>query len=135
MTTDLIDRDVFALSRDDDTACAVIFSIRDGKMIGKRHFILVILSLRPMRISFKPWSKKWYLETDFIPDEIVVSHEPEQLDFLDRWLRNKRGSTIEITVPKIGDKKNSSPWQLPIPTFNSGITSATGSPREMHCRG
>ena len=123
MTTDLIDRDVFALSRDDDTACAVIFSIRDGKMIGKRHFYIGNSIAQTDENIIQTVVEKWYLETDFVPDEIVVSHEPEQLDFLDRWLRNKRGSAIEITVPKIGDKKK---------LIAMAITNADFLIRELH---
>ena len=40
MTSDQQDRDVFALSRIGPSSCTVVFTIRDGKLVGKRHFLI-----------------------------------------------------------------------------------------------
>ncbi len=37
---DFEDRDVIALAHEDEDACAVVFKIRDGKVIGRQHFYL-----------------------------------------------------------------------------------------------
>ena len=36
----IIERDVFAISRVDEDACAIVLKIREGKLIGKRNFIV-----------------------------------------------------------------------------------------------
>ncbi|MGA1413988.1 MAG: excinuclease ABC subunit UvrC, partial [Candidatus Kapaibacteriota bacterium] len=46
VSSDLIDRDIFAISVIDDDACIVILNIRDGKMVGKRHFFIAQASGR-----------------------------------------------------------------------------------------
>lgn len=40
VVTDLIDRDIFALSIIDEDACIMILNIREGKMIGKTHYFI-----------------------------------------------------------------------------------------------
>ncbi|MBS1537194.1 MAG: excinuclease ABC subunit C [Bacteroidetes bacterium] len=123
MTTDLVDRDVFALSRDDDDACAVIFVIRDGKMIGKRHFYISNSIAQTDEHIIQHIVEKWYMETDFIPEEIVISHEPEQQEFLNDILVKKRGGVVTITIPKVGDKKK---------LIVMAITNADFLLRELH---
>jgi excinuclease ABC subunit C len=123
MTTDLVDRDVFAFSRDDDDACAVIFAIRDGKMIGKRHFYISNSIAQTDEHIIQHIIEKWYMDTDFIPSEVVLSHEPEQQDFLNDILAKKRGAAVDITVPKVGDKKK---------LIAMAITNADFLLRELH---
>jgi len=105
VSSELIDRDIIGLSRQDDLACSLVFKVRDGKLIGKRHFILQnsaeISDNKLIQITIE----KWYLENDFIPKEILLPVEPDQTEFIYDWLRKKRGKSIEIIVPKLGDKR------------------------------
>lgn len=105
VSSELIDRDIIGLSRQDDLACSLVFKVRDGKLIGKRHFILQnsteISDSKLIQITIE----KWYLENDFIPREILLPVEPDQTEFIYDWLRKKRGKSIEINVPKLGDKR------------------------------
>jgi excinuclease ABC subunit C len=48
---------------------------------------------------------RWYLESDFVPKEIILPIEPEQKVELICWLKEKREKSLEIIVPKLGDKK------------------------------
>ncbi len=105
VSTDLIDRDVFGLARIDNAACSLVFKIRDGKLIGKRHFIIPKAEGLADEKIIQTTIEKWYLESEFIPREIHLPVMPEQDDFIKDWLIEKRGGSVDISVPKIGDKK------------------------------
>ncbi|MCX6013053.1 MAG: helix-hairpin-helix domain-containing protein [Chloroflexi bacterium] len=49
--------------------------------------------------------KQFYSSTHFIPRQILVQIEPEELPELQNWLGSKRGSAVTIAVPSRGEKK------------------------------
>lgn len=105
LSTDTIDRDVVALARDDHHACTIVFMIRDGKLLGKRHYIVSnVLHQNDSEITERALSR-FYLENDIIPPEIFLPCELENEELLLDWLQKKRGGTVDFVVPKIGDKK------------------------------
>ncbi|MBL7999995.1 MAG: excinuclease ABC subunit C, partial [Candidatus Kapabacteria bacterium] len=105
MTTELVDRDVVAFARDAHQACTVIFTIRDGKLTGKQQFIASNVLDTPDHEIVQASVERWYSENDFVPDEVHLPLELDNLEFLNDILRSKRGSAVEILVPKIGEKK------------------------------
>jgi len=76
------DRDIFGLARFGDYACTLVFIVREGKLIGKRHFIITKAEFESPEIIIQRTIEKYYLNTDFVPKEIVVPNEIEQLDYL-----------------------------------------------------
>jgi excinuclease ABC subunit C len=105
VSIDMVDRDVFGLARIDDTACTLILKIRDGKLIGKRHFIIKnALELTEESIIQRA-VEQCYLESDFIPKEIFLPNEVDDMEYLTDWLAKLKGKTVEIYIPKIGDKR------------------------------
>ncbi len=106
ITTEMIDRDMFALARVDDSACAIVFKIREGKLIGKRHFIITKADEQSDDDIIRRTVEKWYIETDFIPPEILLQSEPAELEYLTDWLGQRRGRPIHIHIPQRGDKKS-----------------------------
>jgi len=105
VSADLIDRDVFGMSRIEGSACTLVFKIRDGKMTGRRHFIIPKAEGQSDDRILQSSVEKWYLETEFIPREIYLPMEFEDEGFIQDWLRKKRGKAVDIIVPKLGDKK------------------------------
>jgi excinuclease ABC subunit C len=105
VTAELIDRDVIGISRNEEMACSLIFKIREGKLIGKRHYILKNVVDQPDEALVQRTIEKWYQESDHIPKEINMPCEPEQMEFLNDWLNGLSGKQIQMIVPKIGDKK------------------------------
>jgi len=79
--------------------------IRDGKLLGKRHYIVAnVLHQDDSEIAERAISR-FYLENDTIPPEIFLPCDLENAEILLDWLEKKRGSSVEFVVPKIGDKK------------------------------
>lgn len=105
VAADNLDRDVFALARIGAMACTVVFAIRDGKLIGKRHYFISQSIDRTDEELVRSTLERWYLENEVVPDEVLVPCDLEDVDIIQAFLRDKRGRAVEILVPKIGDKR------------------------------
>ncbi|MGQ9819630.1 MAG: excinuclease ABC subunit UvrC [Candidatus Kapaibacteriales bacterium] len=105
VTTELIDRDVIGFARNLEYTCTLIFKIRDGRLIGKHHYIFKdsknIEDTNILRVTLE----KWYLESEFVPDEILLPMPIEEEKFLLDYLRQKKGKAVLIVVPKLGEKR------------------------------
>jgi excinuclease ABC subunit C len=101
---EIIDRDIFAIEREDNDGCGMILKIRDGKVIGKSHYYINNIVDKPDEEILENLLTNYYTKTEFIPEEIFLENELEEKDVLKTWLENKRQGKVEIIVPKIGDK-------------------------------
>lgn len=105
VSTELIDRDIFGISREDDKACTLVFTVREGKLIGRKHFILnKAIELSDEEILERS-IESWYANQDYIPKEILIPFELTELDTLSTFLTAKKESSVHIRIPKIGDNK------------------------------
>jgi len=105
VAADSADRDVFALARIGAMACTVVFAIRDGKLIGKRHYFISQSMERTDEELIRSTLERWYLESEVVPDEVLVPVELEDVDIIEAFLCEKRGRKVEIAIPRIGDKR------------------------------
>jgi excinuclease ABC subunit C len=105
VSTELIDRDILATARSERDACSVIFKVRDGKLIGRQHFYIANSEGKTDAELVQATFERFYIESDDVPDEIFLPLEVENIETLCQWLKTKRGSSIEISVPQIGDKR------------------------------
>ncbi len=104
VSTDPIDRDVLSYARNDKDACAVVFKVRDGKLIGKQHFhVLNHQDKTPVELLQSVF-ERFYLNNEEIPEEIILPHLLDEVEMLEKWLREQRGGKVHLTVPKIGEK-------------------------------
>lgn len=105
VTTELIDRDVIGFARNYSYTCTLIFKVRDGRLIGKHHYILKeskdLLDSKILRVTLE----KWYLESEFVPDEILLPMPIDEEKFLLDYLRQKKGKAVSINIPKLGEKR------------------------------
>lgn len=103
---DFEDRDVVALARQEDDACAVVFKIRDGKVVGRHHFYLKGVQGKPEEEILGQFLQQYYLEADAVPGQILVPYSPgEQEDLLREFLTRQAKRKVELSVPRIGEKK------------------------------
>lgn len=106
VSADLVDRDVFGIYREENTACSLVFTVREGKLIGRKDFIIKKADeLRDDEILQRTIDT-WYSEQDFVPREIFLPTEPIDLETLTTILTEKRKATVHIKIPKIGDKRH-----------------------------
>lgn len=103
---ELLDRDLLTVSVGEKLAVGVVFNVRDGRITNRRHFPLQVEGGITRREALTALFKHYYLRTDFIPPEIMVSPELEEKAFLLQWLKNRLGgrSRLRIVKPQRGAK-------------------------------
>ncbi len=103
VSEDLLDKDIFGFVKEGDDACAMVLNIRDGKVIGKRHFYLDTIEEKSDEEILESVLMKYYSENDFIPDEIHLQCELEDLNAINQWLKKKaeKLNALELNALKL----------------------------------
>jgi len=99
------DKDVIALAKDENDAIVQVFFVRGGKLIGREHFHMTHVSGTPSAQILLDFVKQFYAGTPFIPRELMLQEEIEDIEILEKWLTGKRGSRVYIRIPKKGSKE------------------------------
>ncbi|WP_042275912.1 excinuclease ABC subunit UvrC [[Clostridium] dakarense] len=105
-TTSDLNQDVIAMARAHDEACVQVFFVRNGKIVGREHFILEGVMDSPRESILGSFVKQFYMEQEYIPKELIVEDEIEDSFILEEWLSAKKGQKVIIRVPQKGEKKN-----------------------------
>ncbi|MCI9106864.1 MAG: excinuclease ABC subunit UvrC [Lachnospiraceae bacterium] len=99
------DKDIIALALDENDAVVQVFFIRDGKLIGREHFYMTHISGNERGQVLLDFVKQFYAGTPFIPKELMLQEEIEDIEVLEKWLSARKGSRVYIRVPKKGTKE------------------------------
>lgn len=102
--TNTEDKDILAFARADDEAMFQVFFIRNGKMVGREHFLLNGVSYLSRSELMEDFVKQFYSGTAFIPKEIILQEEIEDKETIEKWLSSIKDRKVLITSPKKGDK-------------------------------
>lgn len=100
------DQDVIAMARGFNEACVQIFFIRNGKIIGRENYFLKGTDDINRDEIIQSFLKQYYNSQDFIPGKILVEVELAEVNILEQWLTEKKGSRVYIKVPKRGESKD-----------------------------
>lgn len=103
-STNAVDQDIIGMARGIEEVCIQIFFIRDGKILGREHFILEDNFEEDRKEILSSFIKQFYIGSAYVPKEIIIEEEIDDLETVSKWLREKKGSKINIIVPKRGDK-------------------------------
>lgn len=103
--SDLEDKDIIALYRDDTEAVVQVFFVRDGKLIGREHYYMTNVSEKKKPEILQDFVKQFYAGTPFLPRELMLQYEIEELELIEKWLSERKGSRVYLRVPKIGSKE------------------------------
>ena len=99
------DKDIIAAAMEGEDAVAQVFFMRDGKLIGRDHFYMKIAPGDDRKGVLSSFLKQFYAGTPFIPKEIMLQEEVEDMELVAQWLEKKKGQKVRITVPKKGTKE------------------------------
>lgn len=99
------DRDIIAISKDDTDAVVQVFFVRDGRLIGREHFYMMRVSGCEKPQILGDFVKQFYAGTPFIPRELMLQYEVEDMPLLEEWLSKRKGNRVKILVPKKGTKE------------------------------
>ncbi|MBU4054190.1 MAG: excinuclease ABC subunit UvrC [Proteobacteria bacterium] len=104
VTSDLEDRDVFALLENSTHALVTLLTVRNGFLRGSRSFYFheTMATRSELMTSV---IRQYYDETRFIPKEIMISLPLESASVLEEVLSEIKGKRIKILHPLRGEKK------------------------------
>ncbi|MGL5712038.1 MAG: excinuclease ABC subunit UvrC, partial [Paraclostridium sp.] len=101
-----LNQDIIAMARAHDEACVQVFFIRNGKIVGREHYILEGIMDSSRESILSSFVKQFYMAQDYIPKEILIEDEVEDSFVLEEWLSAKKEQRVNIKVPQKGEKKN-----------------------------
>lgn len=105
VSNDFKDLDVFAYYTLEKFACVLIFVIREGKIIRKKHYIIPNADKLSKSDCLRACIENWYMNMELVPEEILIDEIPEDSEFVINWLMDIRKRTVHFHVPKLGEKK------------------------------
>ncbi|MDD1699310.1 MAG: excinuclease ABC subunit UvrC [Methanoregula sp.] len=91
------DQDVIAYAIADDTVYLMVFSVVKGLLSGKQEY-----SFDNREDFFEEFLVQYYADR-IPPSELILPHEVDEA--FAGYLSEKKGRTVHMTVPKIGEKK------------------------------
>lgn len=99
------DKDIIALAKEEQDAVVQVFFIRRGKLIGREHFYMTNVSDDTTKQILTSFVKQYYSGTPFIPKELMLQEEMEDMEVVEQWLSARKESRVHLRVPKIGSKE------------------------------
>lgn len=99
------DRDIIAMAQEGKDAIVQVFFVREGKLIGRDHFHLTVAEGDTKASILSSFVKQFYSGTPFLPRELFLQEEMEDMEVIGEWLSAKRGKRVQIRVPKKGEKE------------------------------
>ena len=99
------DRDIIAMAMNDTDAVVQVFFVREGKLIGRDHFGIRIGAEKDSSQILTSFVKQFYAGTPFLPKELWIQREIEDMEVIEQWLSARKGQKVRIVVPKKGQKE------------------------------
>ncbi|MHB1133596.1 MAG: excinuclease ABC subunit UvrC [Chloroflexota bacterium] len=100
ISTAMQDQDVVAFARSDGEACVEVFFVRQGKMVGREHFVLDGTSDEDATGIMSSFITQFYSDAAYIPEEILLQNAAAEMEILESWLRRRRGDQVRLTIPR-----------------------------------
>lgn len=99
------DEDFINIDQDEKDSCIQVFFSRDGKVIGREHFIFENTANENLEEIIEEFITSFYGGTAKVPKTIYVPAISES-DLVEEYLTIKRGSKVWVKVPQKGQKKD-----------------------------
>lgn len=104
LSTAMEDQDVIAFAKGQTDSCIQVFFIRGGKLIGREHFIMEGTGDIENNELMTSFIKQFYNAAAYVPGEIILQEDIDELCIIERWLSDKRDAKVHIKVPRKGEK-------------------------------
>ena len=97
--------DILAVAPGLSEAWVEVFFVRQGKLIGRDHFIMAgTEDDEPGRI-LSAFVKQFYDANPYVPPRLLTEHPLEDAEAIREWLEEKRRGRVGIQVPQRGEKR------------------------------
>ncbi|WP_066495924.1 excinuclease ABC subunit UvrC [Abyssisolibacter fermentans] len=104
LSSDLEDKDIIGLAKNEHEACIQLFFVREGKIIGREHYLLSNIQDNTDSEILNSFIKQFYTGAWYIPKEILVQEDIDEQDIIEVWLSEKKEQKVSIKTPKRGEK-------------------------------
>ena len=105
-SADAEDRDIIAMTKEDNDAVIQVFFVREGKLIGREHHFIRVAIDDSRGEILESFIKQFYANTPMLPHELMLQYDIPDRELVQEWLSEKRRkSSVQIIVPKIGKKE------------------------------
>jgi excinuclease ABC subunit C len=100
--------DIFGFSGDAIEAAVQVFYIRHGRVVGRKGFVVDRIDGIENSELLKHLIVEHYKSNPprGIPRQILAEVIPEDVELMETWLNGERNFSVEIRVPKRGEKKS-----------------------------
>src|ERR687896_543255 len=99
------EHDAIGMAREEDEACIQVMQVRNGKLIGREHFIVEGARDVTDAEVLGSFLQQYYASTDAVPRALLTPLMPADADDLATYLADRRGVRVTITVPERGEKR------------------------------
>ena len=93
------EHDAIGMARAEDEACFQVMQVRNGKLIGREHFIVEGARDVTDAEVLGSFLQQYYASTDALPRALLVPLMPADADDLATYLADRRGVRVTITRP------------------------------------
>lgn len=98
------DEDFINIDKDEKDSCIQVFFSRDGKILGREHFIFENTANESLEELLQEFITSFYSGTAKVPKVIYVPAIQDE-ELIEEYLSIKRGSKVFVKVPQKGMKK------------------------------
>lgn len=100
------DMDIIAMSKGSSVIVMQVFFMRKGQIVDREHFIIKNDYKETDTEIFSSFLKQFYLDIMYVPREILIEVEPNDLETINEFLNQKKGTKVNLHSPKLGKKKD-----------------------------
>ncbi len=96
--------DVIGFFSDNNDGVFDVFFVRNGILIGTKDFFVKDISNLSKGDILNSFLKLFYAKEIIPPEEIIVSNRPDDIVNLKTWLKNRKGNSVKIGLPRENKK-------------------------------
>jgi excinuclease ABC subunit C len=123
--------DLVGIARQDAQAALQLFTIRNGKLIGRDVYLVDALRQAPDEEVLGSFLSQFYARASSVPREVYVPFLPPDAGDLEAFLTDKRGSHVRLHIPRRGERRE----LMALATRNAGETLAREQARWLADQG
>ncbi|MCD1146929.1 excinuclease ABC subunit UvrC [Peptoniphilus sp. KCTC 25270] len=97
--------DIMHLARGEGNVCVQVFFYRQGKIMGREHFILDDPYKEEDQKIFHAFIMQFYQGSAYLPPRIYLPVVLEEGEIIEEYLTSKGNHKVQLVVPKVGEKK------------------------------
>ena len=96
------DLDALAFVPEGDQAVALVFQVRQGRLVGRETFVLAGTRDEEPSQVMTGFVQQYYSAAEYVPKRVLLQFPLEDMPVIQGWLEGRRGGRVELRVPARG---------------------------------